>query len=68
VKEGIGWKTDQVDTAEVTAKGELEAMEGGNAEGDTEEEGKVEAMEGGNIESNGQLQEVFGNTLGFPTC
>jgi len=55
VKEGIGWKTDKVDTAEVTA------------EGDAEEEGEVEAMEGGNVESDGQLQEAFGNTLGFPT-
>jgi len=55
VKEGIGWKTDKVDTVEVTA------------EGDIEEEGEVEAMEGGNVESDGQLQEVFGNILGFPT-
>jgi len=67
VKEGIGWKTYKVDTAEVMAEGEVEAMEGGNAEGDAEEGGEVEAMEGGNIESYGQLQEVFGNTLGFPT-
>jgi len=27
----------------------------------------VDAMENGNIESDGQLQEAFGNTLGFPT-
>ena len=44
-----------MDTAEVTA------------EGDAEEEGEVEAMGGGNVESDGQLQEVFGNTLRFPT-
>jgi len=43
VKEGIRWKTDKVDTVEVTA------------EGDAEEEGEVEAMEGGNVESDGQL-------------
>jgi len=55
VKEGIGWKMDKVDTAEVTA------------EGDAKEEGEVEAMEGGNIKSDRELQEAFGNTLGFPT-
>ena len=28
---------------------------------------EVDAMEEGNVESDGQLQEVFGNILGFPT-
>jgi len=57
---------------EISGKEEMTAEDKG-MEWTAEDEGigwkaEVDAMEEGNVESDGELQEAFGNTLGFPTC
>jgi len=62
VKEGIGWNVEKEEKAEEEGIGWSAEKEG--IGGKIEELG---AMEDGDVESDGELQEAFGNTLGFPT-